>query len=124
MRHASSNPSLAHLMTLSVLLFHCFQNEGKVKTAGSQRSEQAFSIQSFDLSCKEVPDVEILYLDEVLHNGTMLQSIVLQSFRQDASVAKQSSFLARTKHCIQKKRHDCLTKRTSRIPDLSLSVPS
>lgn len=118
MRHASSNPSLAHLMTLSVLLFHCFQNEGKVSTAGGQRSEQAFSIQLFDLSCKEIPDVEILYLDEMLHNGTAL------SFRQDASVAKQSTFLARTKHCIQKKRHDCLTKRTSRIPDLSLSVPS
>lgn len=61
--------------------------------AGSQRSEQAFTMQLFDLNCREIPGVMTLYHDEVMHNGACYLANA-----KFASVAKQASCLARTKH--------------------------
>lgn len=121
-RRVSSNPLLAHLMTLSALLCCCLQNEVKVNKASSQQPEHSSKLLQ-EITGVEVNDYThthtynmnffetILSHDVVMHNGITLNA------EQDVSFAKQSSYLARTNQCNLWKRQNSLTKRTSHIPE-------
>lgn len=102
MRRVSSNPLLAHLMTLSAFLCYCLESEVRVNKAGNQQAELSFRVtlnakQDFSVAKQSSNTLQPMKMSEYLQEKTfwLFWSILLGLVaHKDTSVVSKLSIIS------------------------------